>query len=360
MVNNHEQNRPELVAERLRGNINFEADDDFFFRGKPSTSTNLIRNIVAAVAVLGTMVGGFYIYHQQVDQARPTSVAVIKADEGPIKITPSDPGGMKVPHLEMSVYDNISTDKKPNEKTAEQILPSPEKPIDLEAVAKAMAQKKSAELASVNIPPQDTISNDNPNTLISKDDNPDNMLKESIPDSDKAEKTSHSVTVEEKRQDAGTKDTLAAEKKSPVVAKVVAETKAATEAAKTAPKVVFIGDSNQPDELKLPKDSKDDANNGENKVIKLSNNNKPQAKGYYIQLAAFRSAGTAKQNWQNISSKHTDLLGRFSPVISAKNMPDGSTFYRLQAGPVVSMAEARKLCTQLGKRNQNCFVTKQD
>ncbi|MEO0348114.1 MAG: SPOR domain-containing protein, partial [Pseudomonadota bacterium] len=108
-----------------------------FFSNEQNVSQNVkfTRFLILSVAVIAVFISGFYLYDQLVEKSRPKAVAVIKTNKGPRKIQPEEPGGMKIPHLDMEVYDSLQANKVAASNTAEQILPGAEKPVDLDRLA---------------------------------------------------------------------------------------------------------------------------------------------------------------------------------------------------------------------------------
>lgn len=78
---------------------------------------------LVALAVLG---GGWFVYQRAVtsDGAVPL---LIRADAGPIKIRPKDPGGMAVPDQDKLIYQTLNGGLA--DETIERLLPPPEEPM---------------------------------------------------------------------------------------------------------------------------------------------------------------------------------------------------------------------------------------
>ncbi len=80
------------------------------------------------------------------------------------------------------------------------------------------------------------------------------------------------------------------------------------------------------------------------------------ASAWRIQIAAVASAKAAKKEWQRIASANDDLLSRLKLDILRADLGARGVFYRVQAGPLASEAEARDVCAALLRRKVNCFV----
>src|SRR5690606_6118439 len=65
---------------------------------------------VVALAVIGTFCAiVWYAYTQGLSQGtRGGSLPVLRADPSPVRERPSEPGGMKVPHQDKLVYDQVA------------------------------------------------------------------------------------------------------------------------------------------------------------------------------------------------------------------------------------------------------------
>jgi cell division septation protein DedD len=83
--------------------------------------------------------GGFYYYQEKNKSAKKTPF--IKAEPGNFKTKPAYPGGMEVPNMDKTIYDNVSgKDAKP---VKEKVLPSPEKPLNRDKALGIVAAKEN-------------------------------------------------------------------------------------------------------------------------------------------------------------------------------------------------------------------------
>jgi hypothetical protein len=78
---------------------------------------------------------------------------------------------------------------------------------------------------------------------------------------------------------------------------------------------------------------------------------------FRVQLGAF-SAGedAARRAWQDLSSRHGDLLGGLEPRIDVIRK-QGRSLWRLQAGPLTE-ARAREVCASLKARGAACLLVR--
>lgn len=74
-----------------------------------------------------------------------------------------------------------------------------------------------------------------------------------------------------------------------------------------------------------------------------------------VHIASFRSRQAATRGWAQLRRAHRSTLGKLKSEISRVNLGRGKgVFYRLNAGPLKSQAEATRICGQLKRRRQFC------
>ena len=84
------------------------------------------RAITTALAVAA--LGGLgWLAYDRITANDPTAPPLIRADDGPLKIRPKDPGGMAVPDQDKLIYQTL--DGGGVEETVERLLPPPEEPL---------------------------------------------------------------------------------------------------------------------------------------------------------------------------------------------------------------------------------------
>lgn len=79
---------------------------------------------------------------------------------------------------------------------------------------------------------------------------------------------------------------------------------------------------------------------------------------YRVQLGSFETSESAQKRWQEIKSRHADLVGSLSMVLERVELKAKGTKYRLQAGPLKSADDVQKLCSALAKRKVGCLLVK--
>jgi len=92
---------------------------------------------------------------------------------------------------------------------------------------------------------------------------------------------------------------------------------------------------------------------------KMAKTEMPKASGPQpaVHLASYRSAKQAENGWKQIMRSHGKLLGELEHEVSRVKLGSKGTYFRLKAGPLQSVTEAKSLCSQLKRRRQFCDTT---
>ena len=77
---------------------------------------------------------------------------------------------------------------------------------------------------------------------------------------------------------------------------------------------------------------------------------------YEIQLAAVRSANSARKEWTRLRTRNRALLDKLTLNIVRVDLGRQGVFFRLRAGPIKSEAGARSLCRALTEVKVGCLV----
>lgn len=85
--------------------------------------------------------------------------------------------------------------------------------------------------------------------------------------------------------------------------------------------------------------------------------------GWALQIAAYRKKSELMPGWKKLKKKYFDIIGTLEPRRSEidlgtakyKGGPHGF-YYRLNAGPLTSLREAREACREIRKRGTDCWV----
>lgn len=79
----------------------------------------------------------------------------------------------------------------------------------------------------------------------------------------------------------------------------------------------------------------------------------------YIQIAAYVDQDRARREWDNMTSRHDDLLGGLPHRVVTVERENNDLVYRLQAGPMPILAEAEIICAGLKQRGADCFLVRE-
>jgi outer membrane biosynthesis protein TonB len=79
---------------------------------------------------------------------------------------------------------------------------------------------------------------------------------------------------------------------------------------------------------------------------------------YRLQLGALGSEEAAKQEWLRLQRQQPDVLGKLSLAVSRVDLGAKGVYFRIQAGPIASAAQAAQSCATLKSRNVGCILVK--
>lgn len=97
--------------------------------GRPRISSRAMVISVAAFLAVGVFAASVTIAYQMgLESGRGQSITIIRADDGPVKVRPKDPGGMSVPFRDKVIYRQMAKDAGKSQ--PERLLPPAEKPIE--------------------------------------------------------------------------------------------------------------------------------------------------------------------------------------------------------------------------------------
>lgn len=83
----------------------------------------------------------------------------------------------------------------------------------------------------------------------------------------------------------------------------------------------------------------------------------PTQGSYVLQLGSFNGPEVGQKAWTGFQNSYPDLLGGMTLFLQ-KAKVKGNTYHRVQAGPFPNRATAVDLCAQLKSRKQDCLVVK--
>lgn len=253
--------------------------------------------IVMTFAIGGFIALAWYAYNSGRQSMKEEDLLVIEAEKTPVKEKPLDPGGMKFPNQDKTIFETFASGQQ--QPKVERVLPRPEEPITKEEALEAMVSKKVEKVA---LPvKEERISFDDMTPAVTMKDSADEIV-EDVKD----------VPVSQTKQVA----------EKPVAEKPSVETSVEKTLQKTS----------------------------EHKEVKKVERKLFPVK---IQLAAFASQKEAQDNWKKIQAKHSVLSGS-SPLLVKADVK-GKTFYRLRVG-VAGKDDAKKMCGALTAKGQACII----
>jgi len=83
-----------------------------------------------------------------------------------------------------------------------------------------------------------------------------------------------------------------------------------------------------------------------------------KAGGIRLQLGSVRSEDAARQEWERIKRKSTDLLGNLSATPIRTDLGDKGIYYRIETGPLADQAAAERICSELKQRSIGCIIAR--
>lgn len=277
---------------------------------------------VAAVAVLGAVL--WYSYPKEKTYQEEAAVPLVRADAGPMKTVPNDPGGMDIPYRDSTVFETLRQARADgqggDDGQVENLLANSdtEQPMTHEQV-----------FAGVNTTMQQGAD-------VSAIVKPDAVAAQGGVDapSDIAANSAANASSEEVAQEEADSFTVASapETDSEEIAVPMPAKKPTVSEAQRMERTEPAAGAEAAPVIAAAKD------------------------GYLIQIASVRSEGAAKAMWQELKQKYPQQLGALALNIDRADLGTRGVYYRVQGG-VVTEARARQICSVLdSKRAGGCFV----
>ena len=261
------------------------------------------------------------------------AIPLIKADPGPVKVRPVNPGGLRVPDRDKLVYDRMhGKSAGPGEAGgegggAERLLPPPEQPLPKPR-------------------PKKEVAKETPKT-------------KPVPEVPTVKDVAAAIRPAPPPQ-APTLST-AEETKTPALAPIKAKRESEPKAEKLTPPVKTLKPAPKPVTKPAPKPEPKQATTAKPapKLETSASAPIPSGRTYLVQLAAARSPQGARSEWERLRKKHLDLLGDLELKVTKADLgARKGVYYRLRAGPLADEKAARQLCKQLTKRQVGCLIIK--
>lgn len=283
-------------------------------RRPPRRPTSLIVPILITMIVMtGGVTIAWYSYNAGVKEGSEGAAPLLKPS-GPMKVAPENPGGARIPHKKITIYESLNENSK--ESKVERILPPPERPLTPPKEAPATTEK-TAENSRVRS--ADTVPGPAPSGKTAPE---SSTTAPATPSARTILPPSPPPTAENQPK-------VALNPPASQPAPKAAETQPAEKEVRTAP--VKPAPAPEPKVAAVPTGR------------------------YKVQIGSVSSEDQAGRLWNIQTGKSNGLLSQLSMHIE-KKVIKGKAYYRVQAGPLEDAASARNLCAELKKRQVGCFV----
>jgi hypothetical protein len=277
--------------------------------------------VVAAASAFGGVI--WFAYHDGRDANRPGMPPLVKAETGPTKIKPDNPGGQEIPYQDSTVYDRLNQNgQKP---VVEKLLPPPEEPVTRAPPAPIQPADTGGQSAGAAPPPNGAV------------------VQQTV--------------APPPPVDVGAPTALAPTPGAIVIQPPPVVQQKPVQVAPPAPKPVAVAVP-KPEPAKAPPPTSIAALINESGGPPAPAAKTPPAGGgsYRLQLSAVRSADVVPEEWARLKRRYPELAG-MSNSTSKIDTADKGTFYRVEAGPL-DEAVAKSTCTRLRGQGLGCIVVK--
>ena len=110
-------------------------------RQKPKSRGMLLAALVGGVALVGA-IGAFALSFG--DGSGGDAPAIVRADDGPVKVKPENPGGTTVPNQDNKVYETVAGEGAAGAPQQEKLVTTAEEPVDVTPPPPAMEEETAA------------------------------------------------------------------------------------------------------------------------------------------------------------------------------------------------------------------------
>lgn len=311
-------------------------EDDYDEGRRYSVARGIVVTVIS-VLILGVFVAGVTIAYQLGLEAGSSKVTpIIRADTGPTKVRPSEPGGMKIPNQDKTVYGQLG---KTNGQTKdEKLLPTAERPIEsLLLTIKPATAPTSKDEAPPSKQEKSAIQGGPVGATAMA---PPVKLPPPPPPEKPVPKRPQGAEITKPK--APGKSVVATAVPPPPPPPPVASTPSRAKTAK-------------PTQNKTAKPAKKTTRVAS---VDTTVKKKKPAGAYAVQLASAKSAKGARRTWGKLRKAHPTLLKGLSESVVKKNLGKKGTWYRLMAGSFPSAKAARAFCARAKKRKVGCLATR--
>jgi len=313
--------------------------------------------------VLGACGAGWFFYGDRVIRLvgdSTSAVPILRAEAGPVKVRPENPGGLEIPDRDKLVYSRIQGGGETDANSGiERLLPPPEtllpKPQPVAAVPEPSPPVQQAVVEPVKVaepapePEQVAALTPTPEPVA-----PAAPRTTSVPLPQAKPKPSAAVPSEN--------DVAALQpptKVQPAAVNTDADAPAPSAEPIPAPPPPPAAPTTPVETAPAPAMTVATSTATAPPAPAAAPVKATSSAAYRVQLAAARSPEAVEQEWVRLRKQHLDLLGNLGLGITKADLGiDKGVFYRLRIGPIVNERAARKLCADLAKRKVGCLIIK--
>jgi hypothetical protein len=335
-------------------------------RQQPRSRGMLLGALVGGVALVGA-IGAFALsFGNGSDGDTP---AIVRADDGPVKVKPENPGGTTVPNQDNKVYETVAGESADGAPQQEKLVTTAEEPVDvtppppameetaaapsgksedrIEQILQEAENQTDAEITAVSPRKVRTLVVKPDGTLVPREDEP------AAPSTEQTETIAAAVpdTVAPAESTAALP---AASEPAPALAPAPEETAAAaaepdadeTIMPETAP-IAPLRPVDQPIDVV-----------GEVKPDQVAAANPAASAGNWaMQIASQPSEASAQSSYKDLARRYASVLDGHTANIVKAEIAGKGTFYRVRI-PANSRNDAISLCESYKAAGGNCFVSK--
>ncbi|MEM6745348.1 MAG: SPOR domain-containing protein, partial [Pseudomonadota bacterium] len=253
----------------------------------------------------------------------------LRAESGPMKVQPDDPGGLKMGEVDAAVTRMLGEDAAEGAEASIALAPADEAPAAEDLPAARL--ERSVEVVSLGAPAETPALD---------------AAAEAPPAPGPLDGRAIDAAVEQALQDAPAAPRLVdATARAPSISPVAA-TRPLRAASVAAPAAAQLASAEpalerRPDPAPAPAPAP-------------ASSNGLVAGAQAVQLGAFNSEAIALDQWSRHRRRNGDLLSGFAHAVTTVQS-GGRTLYRLRVGPVASRARAQELCAALEGRGDACI-----
>ena len=299
--------------------------------GAPPRRNRLVTALATLVAIAGFVAVVWFAYQWGLERGYREEVPVVRANAGPIKVKPENPGGLVVPNQDKLVLNQLTAE--PPAPRVERLLSAPEMPKPLPQVGSA------APVAGVAAGSQ---------TQSGAVADPVTALG-AIATAAGAAATSETDTAAGAGESATARGGEAVRTATPQ--RRPADLRGGTRVAATAAAGTSASGGTAAAGGSASGISGGGAAAGATQIVAVEKGD------FVIQLASVTSSDAANREWSRLQKTFPVLLGDMNLAVQTATVK-GTRYHRVQTGPFPSRSTAVDMCLQLKAKKQPCLVQK--